>query len=59
MKTMNELNVFASLLSPKASVAALDILASAASDLKKFVNGDIAASKLLKNNIRMFEVLPI
>ena len=60
MKSMGELNVFASLFgSVSASPAFIKILGETASDVHKFINGDLALGKLLKENIRMLELLPM
>ena len=59
IKSMTELNVFTSLFgSVSATPAFIDILGSTAADAKKFLSGDLPIAKLLKNNIKMLELLP-
>jgi hypothetical protein len=60
MKSMGELNVFASLFgSLSATPSFVKILGETTADVQKFMSGDLAVGKLLKDNVRMLELLPM
>lgn len=59
-KSMSELDLFTSLFgSLSATPHFVSILGNVTEDLRSFINGDMPISKLLKDNIRMLELLPI
>lgn len=59
-KSINELNIFVSLFGQiQATPAFLKILGEVKDDVLTFLSGDLEISKLIKNNIRMLELLPM
>lgn len=59
-KSINELNIFVSLFGQvQATPAFLKILGGVKDDVLTFLSGDLEISKLIKNNIRMLELLPM
>lgn len=58
LKSMNELNVITSLLgSVKVTPAFVEILGGAVTDAQRVFTGDMAFTKAIRDNVRMFEVI--
>lgn len=60
MKTGSDLNFITSIFATlNATPSFINILGNVSADIKEFLSGNMGIASLLKQNIRMLEILPI